>query len=566
MIPRTKRRAVEYGRIIYAHKRTAYRLRDMTAAALTPSLRDAGEAAGKVSLAGGNLNDVNAAIQQFSPRFVRALEVPLKRIVTGGVQFEHEWITGNAPPEDVVAQTLNSRQRRGMQVDQSWLPDLDLDLSLVLMSNVLSWLSLRAFRAWQRASNALYYRLFRLTGIPGEKDIVSKMRNVDGLARRLAMLETTGGLNFGAQQLRIDKGIGYKIWLSIIDDRTRVGQFDHIEPNRQIRTLYDPFIVSREPLMYPGDDTLGASDGNLFNCFLPGTVIEGRVSAAAKSVYRGQAVEIEYGSGGKLRVTYNHPVLTEHGFVPAGLLQEGDKLFHCERDIDDAANAGRRFVSAGLEPNEEYQPTRIEQIFQSLVAVGSTHHRRREPGDFHGDGHFLDGDIDVVSPDWELLAALEACGGDRFGERSLELADQTLIHESPGRAAAPFGFGRRTTLPGFPRGGTLPPHLSGILLDGGPFECFRFGSASRFDASLAEHAVDGSSGYAERLGQTKDGRSLAVQFQQACRSGAIVREAIAIVRHFEYSGEVFDVQSPQGWIMADGTVCSNCRCFALSMV
>ena len=263
----TKRRVADYSRIIFAHERTSVRLRDMTANAIEPSLRRAGKAAAKVSIDGGTMNDVNVAIQKESPSFTNALHLPLKRIIAAGIGFENDWIGGGD-----VEQSLAPAMRRTIQaqssvgtVEQSWLPDLDLDLSLVLMSNIFSWLSLRAHRAWQRANNSLYMRLFKLTGAPDDK-VQSHMRDVAGLARRVAMLETTGGLNYGAHLLRIEKGVGYKIWLSIIDRNTRTGQFDHIEPHRQVRTIYEPFIVSDEPLMYPGDDTLGATDGNIWGC------------------------------------------------------------------------------------------------------------------------------------------------------------------------------------------------------------------------------------------------------------------------------------------------------------
>ena len=59
-----------------------------------------------------------------------------------------------------------------------------------------------------------------------------------------------------------------KEWISAADDRTRDGtesEFDHTSVESPIK-MNDPFIVSSEELMYPGDDSMGASAGNIINC------------------------------------------------------------------------------------------------------------------------------------------------------------------------------------------------------------------------------------------------------------------------------------------------------------
>jgi len=55
-----------------------------------------------------------------------------------------------------------------------------------------------------------------------------------------------------------------KEWVSGTDDRVRDGEFDHLDANGQTALLNEPFIVSGEELMYPGDPS--GSAGNVINC------------------------------------------------------------------------------------------------------------------------------------------------------------------------------------------------------------------------------------------------------------------------------------------------------------
>lgn len=54
-----------------------------------------------------------------------------------------------------------------------------------------------------------------------------------------------------------------KIWIAILDDHTREA---HAEADAQEVQADEPFEVDGEELMFPGDDSMGASEGNLINC------------------------------------------------------------------------------------------------------------------------------------------------------------------------------------------------------------------------------------------------------------------------------------------------------------
>jgi len=90
----------------------------------------------------------------------------------------------------------------------------------------------------------------------------------------IAAASNAGGLS-GAQQA----GMTHKVWASIRDSRTRDGhdgrRYDHFSnydeetglgANGQIRLIHEPFVISGEQLMFPGDTGLGASVGNVAMC------------------------------------------------------------------------------------------------------------------------------------------------------------------------------------------------------------------------------------------------------------------------------------------------------------
>ena len=90
-------------------------------------------------------------------------------------------------------------------------------------------------------------------------------------AARIVRTETHGAANKATHSAV--KSTGYsqkKIWRATLDDRVRGARskdrFNHLYANKQVQSMNDFFIVSRQKLMYPGDHSLGASAGNVVNC------------------------------------------------------------------------------------------------------------------------------------------------------------------------------------------------------------------------------------------------------------------------------------------------------------
>lgn len=77
------------------------------------------------------------------------------------------------------------------------------------------------------------------------------------------LLDATGLIEVkGFQEL----GTAEKVWRSQGDSRVRTGDFNHLSADGQRVPADQPFTVSGESLMWPGDTSMGASIGNVINC------------------------------------------------------------------------------------------------------------------------------------------------------------------------------------------------------------------------------------------------------------------------------------------------------------
>ena len=87
-------------------------------------------------------------------------------------------------------------------------------------------------------------------------------------ANTIARTETHSAAQNGSLQVAMDSGkVRLKRWVPVQDGRTRRGDnsdFDHANPDRGEVPVNEPFVISGEELMYPGDPS--ASAGNIVNC------------------------------------------------------------------------------------------------------------------------------------------------------------------------------------------------------------------------------------------------------------------------------------------------------------
>lgn len=142
-------------------------------------------------------------------------------------------------------------------------------------------------------------------------------------------------------------------------------------------------------------DPLGSNDlTNTYlnihpNCLVPGGLVlcEGVVSESRR-LYRGEVVTFKTSRGDEITVTPNHPILTDRGFIAAGLLKKGDKVIQ---------TTGKYASLIRQTPNNIHVPTAVDKIFHTLMQTGggSSLTVKSTAEQFHGDG-IPDSEVDII--------------------------------------------------------------------------------------------------------------------------------------------------------------------------
>lgn len=156
------------------------------------------------------------------------------------------------------------------------------------------------------------------------------------------------------------------------------------------------------------------------NCLVPGgTVLAEGVMAHSCREYDGPVITLVTSKGNRITVTPNHPILTTEGFVPAGMLQENQKI------IETTGEYGRFMGEA---PDNIDVPTAVEDIGHSIIQTcgGTTVRVKGSAVQFHGDG-IADSEVNVVF-------------SKRFRVRKGDVLRCEPISK-PGFPAAHFGWG-----------------------------------------------------------------------------------------------------------------------------
>lgn len=138
------------------------------------------------------------------------------------------------------------------------------------------------------------------------------------------------------------------------------------------------WCAARAGQVYPVDTPVVAHPND--RCFPSGTIVSApEVLSSTTRHYSGQVVVIKTASGVELTATPNHPILTDQGWVAAGLLKHGSNVFR-------SINAER--VAAAISPDKYQGPALIEEVAAAVGESSSVPPRsvKVAPEDFHGDG------------------------------------------------------------------------------------------------------------------------------------------------------------------------------------
>ena len=355
----------------------------------------------------------------------------------------------------------------------------------------------------------------------------------DSRALRIARTESAGAAGTARIQQFTADGVTQIEWSSQEDDVVRES---HQHVDGEVVALGTQFSNG---LKWPHED--GAPAEEVINCYLPGTLVQGSFVAGSKAAYAGPAREIETARGERLRVTVNHPVLTSRGWIAAGDLREGDDLLgYC----GDVASPVLRDV------HDQHAPRAIEDIFDALAADGGVRPLVVRALDFHGDAEFFMREVDVPRADRVLrLESIEQ------REEFALVASDAVDAPSEGRSA------RAKRLDRVLRSTSSAPRLRALSEDGAavallarPLDVLRCGSAAWLNAALEKSEIERAARRVDRSGNGLGGLA-----------GQVALDRIVKVRDFEFSGHVYDLQSLTGWMVADRTVSSNCRCDVIAV-
>ncbi len=273
------------------------------------------------------------------------------------------------------------------------------------------------------------------------------------------------------------------------------------------------------------------------NC-LPGdqVVLAPNLVGSMTREFDGEVIVLRTAADDFLTCTPNHPILTEHGWLPAHAIREGSGVFRCL----DAEGVQRR-----LAPNDQHRPAPIEQIADTLGrSIGST--AATMPGstiDFHGEG--AQGHVNVVRTDSLAYHRAAADLLKHFLERAIQRANVELFHLSGRRALDQLGFSANHPSDGIMSSlGVGGSFVLSHSLDATPQSL----GARQDRTALLEVGIKPSSLNAQFPSQVVDGFS-----------GLIAPVRVVNVDRRVFKGHVYNLETSQGWYIAQNIITHNCR-------
>lgn len=336
------------------------------------------------------------------------------------------------------------------------------------------------------------------------------------------------------------------------------------------------------------------------SCFPAGTLVSGpRPVAGTERWYSGPVVEIVTASGNRLTATVNHPILTPEGWIAAGLLNEGGYVISSSLDE-------RPFV--GIDPDEYHVPSRIEDVVGSFGSADGVVSVRMPTAaeDFHGDGFgsevhvvhvnsLLGSGVDAafVKPAFEpefvstdvSHAAFSGFGdSDSFSRRNLATFGcpvcgsgvPSMLLGSPVVHHQLVGF----SVPANGDATFFKPPSNAVTSNAECFSkgVFRFASEVTVNEFLhrdiAALGQPGVSGPESRLlfsrtpqpsffenGPEPMRTNLPVDSRSFISdTGEVFADRILNVFRRSWSGHVYNLQTTEGWYIAENIITHNCRC------
>lgn len=431
-----------------------------------------------------------------------------------------------------------------IDVALSHMPKLVGDLSAVTLERA-------AAKIAQGASEGL--------SVPGIADLLDDLYLEQIIPNRstvIARTEIIRSTNYGGQQAARGTGLNLtKTWLATRDERTRDA---HVTADGQTVPVDSTYEVDGDSLSYPGDPRGRAE--NVIQCFLGDTLVErGVAEASIRSWYEGDVITITTAGGHKLTGTPNHPILTRRGWVPLGVLREGDQVV--ER------SASRKHTAPQAEVHD-VETMSLREVHDALHVTGSPVRTTGVAVDLHGRDPGKD--VDVVAARSGLLDDRKPGGPQENREIVLEPTNvRALPFAARDEARGVLGAVSR------PSGRSMSGKDLALALTSAharPLEAFGITTPAHASARTPQDARDGGSTEPVLAAQPRAADAGVVLGEDARGDGGVPPvggEAVPfgcafteVVRHAatKWAGHVYTIQTATGWYVADSIIAANCRC------
>lgn len=323
------------------------------------------------------------------------------------------------------------------------------------------------------------------------------------------------------------------------------------------------------------------------HCLTGGTLVFApNVTATFTRWFDGEVVILRTSANDLLTVTTNHPILTDHGWIDAGLLGKGDHIMRCRN--------GERVMGL-IDPDHDYAPSLIENIsdtfgpFVSVMCCGMP----TTSETFNSDG--VSSNICVIRTNGALKSRLQSKIRKHGTKISFVIANASLmLLNTKSTIAQLLKRSRRST--------------SSFMCGGGSTRTFLLGRSAVIDKSCISDTSDIQSEFMKKPSkisgvhfnaysnlarrftrdvtsiQVLDTQSQAIEcfttkrnisFTESIHdsfgsdmhergdlldrlSGLIEPTSIISVERTTFHGYVYNLETSQGWYIAENIITHNC--------
>lgn len=426
------------------------------------------------------------------------------------------------------------------------------------------------------------------------KDIQKSYSVSKNKAKFLARQETSLLMSKYKEARYLDAGVKYYKWVNVAGSPNHPVRPQHkrLGDASKKGTIFrwdQPPIVSE-----PGEPIRHKNPGEDYNCVIGSTNIRLNfgVNKIFRRFYSGVLTKMITNNGEILNVTPNHPVLTGRGWVAAKDVQLGDDVFSTE------------FESAfGVKAKSNDVVISAQDIFNTFFLFGQVSSGLGSESNFHGDG-IIDQEINTICVNRELIfdVLVDAC--QQTIKLILESADSVdFVVGSSKSALLMRSFGAHQSLSSI-----LCELFSIIKTHFAHSDNVSLAAISDIELDILKVTNNSTSRNSIFFGQTKytlpaliiidkllsdlnsiDSNqsasfnfdmTISEDFRQSVGVNAellsdfvqrdtlrgVKRNAIVDKTFVDFSGHVYNFETPLSWYVANNVIIHNCRCYAIPVI